>query len=108
MEDRHRIPVETIVDTLKQLGVSKGDGLLTHTAFRSLYYGGNDPDPSSLTTEQYGRDLIRALKDLVGPEGILMMPTEFLPDYQMASFEGGVFDLRQVSTNRGFICRLFL
>jgi aminoglycoside N3'-acetyltransferase len=102
------IPVDALIACLEELGVSRGDNILTHTAFRSLYYGGAEPPPRRWSSSQYGRDLIRGLKNLVGPDGIVMMPTEFIPDYQMASFESKVFDLRHVSTNRGFLCRLFL
>lgn len=108
MASGHPIPVETLADCLRELGVEEGNSLLTHTAFRSLYYGSAQAKTDYRSSDHYGRDLIRGLKNLVGPEGILMMPTEFLPDYQMASFQGATFDLRRVGTNRGFLCQLFL
>nr|WP_255616523.1 AAC(3) family N-acetyltransferase [Microvirga puerhi] len=107
MDRKYPIPVEALVSCLRELGVREGDSLLTHTAFRSLYYGWPEEAEWSLS-DHYGRNVIRGLKDLVGSEGILMMPSEFLPDYQMASFRGTTFDLRHQRTNRGFLPQLFL
>jgi aminoglycoside N3'-acetyltransferase len=102
------IPIETIVNTLHRLGVKDGDSLLTHTAFRSLFRGSKEKLTEVGSSELYARDLIRALRDICGPTGALMMPTEFLPDYQIASFQGRPFDLRSAPTNRGFLCQQLL
>jgi aminoglycoside N3'-acetyltransferase len=103
------IEIGRLIDCLKELGVKQGDSILTHTAFRSLFHGGDQPvDAGYFWSRSYGRDLIRALKDLTGDDGVLMMPTEFLPDYQMAAFRADLYDTRTAPTNRGFLCDLFM
>jgi aminoglycoside N3'-acetyltransferase len=102
------IEIERIVGCLKELGVRQGDSLFTHTAFRSLFHGSKQANDNSIGSAPYGRDLIRALRDLTGDDGVLMMPSEFLPDYQMVAFRGEIYDSRTAPTSRGYLCRLFM
>ena len=82
---------------LRQLGVARGDALMVHSAFDKFVGFRGGP-----------LEVIRALQDLLGPEGTLLMPT--MP------FRGGaieyarsdpVFDARHTVSQMGLITEVF-
>ncbi|HYT62309.1 MAG TPA: AAC(3) family N-acetyltransferase, partial [Gemmatimonadales bacterium] len=82
---------------LLQLGVLPGDVLMVHSAFdRFLGFHGGPVD------------VIRALQQVVGPDGTLMMPT--IP-FQGSAIEYAlgepVFDARQTVSRMGLITEVF-
>lgn len=102
------IPVSDILNTLHDLGVRRGDSLFIHSSFRSLYRGSAIETMPAVSSEAYARSLIQELLNHVGPNGALMMPTEFLADYHYSSFRKELIDIRKVGTNRGFLTQMLL
>ncbi len=62
--DRKELAQSELVDQLRALGVRRGDVLLAHTSFRAVRPVSGGP-----------LGLIRALRDALGPEGTLVMPS---------------------------------
>src|SRR5271157_2213630 len=60
----HAYSTDDLLSTLRELGISQGDVVLVHSSFSEfLGFRGKAPD------------VIRMLKDAVGPYGTLIMPT---------------------------------
>lgn len=90
MTDAELIPHARLVDQLGSLGVVEGTVLLVHTSFRAV-----------APIEGGPHGLIAALREAVGPDGTLVMPSW--------SDAGGVFDpsRSEVSKSLGIVARIF-
>jgi aminoglycoside 3-N-acetyltransferase len=108
MPNGHPVPIERIVGCLRELGVQDGDSLLVHSSFRSLFYGWPEDAAHYRSGDAYARDVICALRDIVGNKGALLVPTEFLSDHHYAAFRRETIDLRAARSNRGFLTEVFL
>ena len=93
----YRFTPEDLCRTLKALGLASGDVVLVHSSFdRFEGFAGNVGD------------VIRALKESVGDQGTLLMPT--LPftgsavDYARA---GGITDMQATPSRMGLITEIF-
>lgn len=82
-----------IIEQLNELGIKKGDKLLVHSSYKSL----GKVEGGVMT-------VINALKDAVGEEGTLMLPT-FTYDYVHKN--NPVFDVRYTASNVGYITETF-
>lgn len=76
--------------TLSELGLEAGDTVLVHSALSGIAC---DPD-----------DLLDALRDVLGDEGTLIVPT-FTPTYRREGPDG-VFDLRETPSEVGYFTEL--
>ncbi|HEY1129910.1 MAG TPA: AAC(3) family N-acetyltransferase [Roseateles sp.] len=82
---------------LAQLGLSRGDAVLVHSSFDA--FEGFQGKPN---------DVIQALQAVVGPEGLLMMPTMgFNGSAIDFARSGQVFDVRRSPSRMGMISELF-
>ncbi len=83
---------------LRSAGVKRGDWLMLHASWRQR---------SGFTGKP--RDLIRALADLLGPEGLLIMPS--LPYHNRSAAEflrsGKPIDLRRLPSAMGLLSEVF-
>lgn len=102
------IPIDRIVACLRQLGIRDDDSILVHSNLFNLCYGWPGAAVANQSASGYARQLIRALRDICGSAGALIMPTEFVPDHQLAALRHEVLDLRVARTNRGSLPNLFL
>ena len=80
---------QDILHALRWMGVTQGDILIVHCAWRSLY-NYKDGTPESL---------IKVLRMAIGPEGTLVMPSY--------GFEKNVFDLKNTPSNAGVLSEVF-
>lgn len=82
-----------IIEDLRKLGVKKGDKLLIHSSYKSLG-----------KIEGGVQTLISALKDAVGEEGTLLLPT-FTYDY--VNKNNPVFDVKRTVSHVGYLPESF-
>ncbi len=80
---------QDLLRALKRIGVTQGDILIVHCAWRSLY-NYKDGTPESL---------VEVLRMAIGPEGTLVMPSY--------GFEKNVFDLNNTPSNAGVLSEVF-
>lgn len=106
---RYPIPTSQITAALRELGVRDGDTLHVHSSNDSLRNALAAPvdvaDPGPLT---YAIGVIGALREAVGPQGTLVMPTDGLPRnvFKFAR-DRQVFNPRTAPSNRGLITEVF-
>lgn len=82
-----------IIEQLNNLGVNKGDKLLVHSSYKSL----GKVEGGVMT-------VINALKDTVGSEGTLLLPT-FTFDY--VNINNPIFDVKRTVSHVGYIPETF-
>lgn len=96
-KDRQTLSEAGIVAGLQQAGIRPGDVLMMHSSFRKMGYVEEGPET-----------LIKALLNVVGEEGTLMMPAfpaiGFNYDYLKSK---PVFDLRQTPSRMGLVTESF-
>ena len=82
-----------IVNDLRKIGINKGDILLVHSSFKSLGYveGGIEA-------------VVEALKQAVGEEGTLMLPTF---TYDNVNAENPIFNIKESPSCVGMIPEVF-
>lgn len=106
---RYPFPVSRIAAALRELGVRDGDTLHVHSSNDSLRSAlaapDGAPDPGQLA---YAIGVVDALREAVGPQGTLVMPTDGLPRgiFKFAR-DRRVFDSRIAPSNRGLITEVF-
>ena len=88
---------DDLLSTLRELGISPGDAVLVHSSFSEfLGFSGKAPD------------VIRMLKEAVGPYGTLMMPTLSFSGTAVAyAREAKVFDPRRSPSQVGLLTEVF-
>lgn len=101
------IKIDEILELLEKLGVKQGDDILIHSSFRSIYKGSSFLHYKNYKSADYARDLISEIKNYLG-SGSILMPTEFIDDYHMRSFDGTIYSPKSEKTNRGFFTEAFL
>ena len=94
---RHPFTTADLLSTLRELGISDGDVMLVHSSFAEfLGFRGKAPD------------VIRVLKQAVGPHGTLMMPTlSFSGSAAAYAREAKLFDLARSPSKVGLLTELF-
>ncbi len=96
---RYRYPftMADLLSTLCELGIRDGDVVLVHSSFAEfLGFCGKAPD------------VIRVLKQAVGPHGTLMMPTLSFSGSAVAyAREGKIFDVARSASKVGLLTELF-
>ncbi len=106
---RYPIPVSQIAVALRELGVREGDTLHVHSSNDSLRSASAVPagvaDSGPLA---YAIGVISALRETIGPQGTLVMPTDGLPRnvFKFAR-DLQVFNPRTAPSNRGLITEVF-
>jgi len=91
---------DELVAGLSRLGIRKGDAIFVHSALKSLGQ-----------VEGGAATVVQALKDAVGPQGTLVMPTYYMPGGTTRAtcrIPDYVFDVRQHGTNIGRLPKAFL
>jgi len=93
----HRIGKRELVAGLRELGLDEGDLVCVHTAFRSLGFVVGGP----LT-------VIRALEEVVGPEGTILMPAYSTGGMTADWVKGSpVFDVLRTPSDLGVLPEVF-
>lgn len=94
---RHPFTAADLLSTLRELGISDGDVVLVHSSFAEfLGFRGKAPD------------VIRVLKQAVGPHGTLMMPTlSFSGSVVAYAREAKLFDPARSPSRVGLLTELF-
>jgi aminoglycoside 3-N-acetyltransferase len=90
------IGYEDIISGFKELGITEGDVLLVHSSFKS--FGGVEGGPQTV---------IKALLDVIGKKGTLVMPTfnfSFCEEYNKTG--KGYFDADKTPSNMGILTEL--
>lgn len=88
---------QSIVSTLRDLELSTGDVVCVHSSFSSLGYVEGGPET-----------LIRALEEVVGPSGTIMMPTFSMGSSMLSYLESGeVFDVGKTPSKVGAVTEVF-
>src|SRR3989449_7833945 len=86
-----------LCNALQRLGVERGDFLMVHSSFDKFLGFRGGPG-----------EAIRALQDVVGPRGTLMMPTlPFTGSAIEYTSRDLVFDVRRTASRMGFITEVF-
>jgi aminoglycoside N3'-acetyltransferase len=86
-----------LVNTLRDLGLSPGDIVCVHSSFSSLGYVEGGPET-----------LIRALEEVVGSSGTIMMPTFSMGSSMLSYIESGeVYDVRKTPSKVGAVTEAF-
>lgn len=96
---RH-VDAATLAADLRALGVEQGDMVFMHSSLKSLGYVEGGP-----------ATLLRALLEVIGPEGTLVVPTYYLPGgtiHRTCQTSDYVFDPRVHGTNLGAVPDAFL
>jgi aminoglycoside 3-N-acetyltransferase len=93
----HPFTTADLLSALRELGISDGDVVLVHSSFAEfLGFRGKAPD------------VIRVLKQAVGPHGTLMMPTlSFSGSAAAYAREAKIFDLARSPSKVGLLTELF-
>lgn len=102
------VPMSKIASSLRDAGLKSGDILLIHSSLKDLLIGSPvsvDETPSDPL--RYSILLIKTLKELLGPQGTLAMPTEGVKNALDFSLTGKFFDYRVTPSRRGLITDLF-
>lgn len=100
-------PIETIRDALASLGIARNDSILLHSTLTRFLRATDEPNTLPREGRAYGDMLLDLFLEFSGERGALLLPTEFVGDYQMASFRRECFDLSSAPSNRGFLTELF-
>ncbi|MBF0294566.1 MAG: AAC(3) family N-acetyltransferase [Magnetococcales bacterium] len=94
---RHGFGPETLRRALHDLGIRPGDALLVHSALDRL---------ECFTGKQ--TDILTVLRESVGEEGVLLMPTLPFPGSALEWVRSGVtFDLNRTPSRSGLLTELF-
>ena len=89
-----------LVAGLARLGIVKGDAVFVHSSLKGLGH-----------VEGGAAAVVQALKEAVGPQGTLVMPTYYMPGGTTRAtcrMPDYVFDVRQHGTNIGRLPKAFL
>ena len=95
LPEKHELTRKELAEGFRRVGLSAGDGVIVHSSFKS--FGGVEGGPATV---------IEALKDVLTPDGTLMMPAF----NQLRAFqEGGegIFDPRTTPAVTGVITDTF-
>ncbi|MGE0642882.1 MAG: AAC(3) family N-acetyltransferase [Nitrospira sp.] len=88
---------QTIVKTLRDMGLSTGDVVCVHSSFSSLGYVEGGPGT-----------FIEALEEVVGASGTIMMPTFSMTGSMLSYLESGqVFDAGRTPSKVGLVTETF-
>lgn len=98
------IEVAEIRSSLLKLGIQKGDRLLIHSSIKAFI---REKNSDAEMTNRFCSNLIEMLSEIVGSEGCIAMPTDFLGDYLIADGKKIIFDLNQSKSNRGYLTEYF-
>lgn len=103
------VAVEKIYELLRSLGVKEGDHLLIHSSLKAFHAGATEEENRGpeCSAEEYAAQLIAMFQKLVGENGVLMFPTDFMGDYLIADGKRSVFSLAEAKSNRGFLTEYF-
>lgn len=104
------VPVIEIESAFVQMGVANGDWLLVHASLSSFYRDGYVSDNGAkrrIRPGEYGEQILEMFQRLIGDEGLLMMPTEFVSDYAKASQAGERLSIAKGKSNRGTLTEIF-
>lgn len=101
------IPLDYIIETLQRCKINKGDHVLIHSSFRSLFKGWKTNEMRYSDGKEYAKDLLIEIKNYLDP-GCILIPTEFVGDYHFESFENKIFNPFAATSNRGFLTNAFL
>jgi aminoglycoside 3-N-acetyltransferase len=86
-----------LTHALRRMGIQPGDTVLVHSSFDGMRYFEGTP-----------QDAIHAFRDLVGPQGTLLMPAfSFVGRSYDYLSSNPTFDLRRTPARTGLICELF-
>lgn len=92
-----RVGKRNLMSGLERLGLGRGDLVCVHTAFRSLGYVVGGPDT-----------VIRALEEVLGPEGTLLMPAFSSGGLTYGWVKASpVFDVRRTPSDLGVLPEAF-
>jgi aminoglycoside 3-N-acetyltransferase len=83
------ITTEQLAESLKRIGLSRGDRVAVHTSYRAIGPVAGGP-----------LAVVRTLMDLLGPEGTLVMPV-------FTDYPTGVFRIGETRSDCGIITELF-
>lgn len=87
---KRQFTTNELIDKLRQIGVKRGSNIFIHSSWDAFFnYKGNE------------EELIRALLDLIGPEGTLAMPA--IPLIK----KGKVFNIKKTVTKAGLLAEAF-
>jgi aminoglycoside 3-N-acetyltransferase len=93
----HRVGKRELIAGLRGLGLKEGDLVCVHTAFRSLGFVVGGPPT-----------VIRALEEVVGPEGTILMPAYSTGGMTVNWVKGSpVFDVRRTPSDLGVLPEVF-
>ena len=100
---------------LRDFGIAAGDTVHVHTSISHLMRGSTTPPSEPVRgMRSYAKGLLDLLQELVGPEGTLMMGTDFdRPEGWLKrlaagqELEGDVFDPIDSPSNRGLVSEYF-
>lgn len=93
----YRFGPEQLRAQLRALGIAEGDVLLVHSSYKAFEaFTGN------------AIDVLRILRELVGPNGTILMPTiPFTGSALEYITHGGLFDVRRTPSAMGLLSELF-
>jgi len=103
-------PVSTVElrESLLRLGIERSDALLVHSALGALLRGGREPAQEGFKVPDYILELLEMLREVVGPEGTLLMPTAPPTDSYELSLRRIPFDSRTDGVSTGQLPALLL
>ncbi|MCH2233825.1 MAG: AAC(3) family N-acetyltransferase [Crocinitomicaceae bacterium] len=91
------LSIQDLINDFKSLGIRSGDVILVHSSLSKIGYIENGP-----------KTLIRALQNLVGDEGTILMPTSPNAEYQYDFIKKNpVFDVINTPSKTGKITEVF-
>lgn len=100
------IPIEDIKRTLQKLGIKKSDWICVHASLKAFHRDGRTSS-GIISTAEYGNQIIDALQELLGSDGLIMMPTDFSGDYIAASRQKKLLSVKEGVSNRGALTEIF-
>lgn len=89
------ISVKALYDVLEQLSIRKGDIVCAHS---QLYSFGKP----LLTKEDFLQTIIQVLQEVIGKEGLLIMPT-----FSYSFCKGELYDVKETSSTVGLLTEYF-
>lgn len=104
------VPIAEIADALHELGVKRGDWICVHASLSEFFGDGifdSGAVEGKVRPSEYGKLILEMLFDLVGPDGLVMMPTDFAGNYINASNSGKKLSINQGKSNRGTLTEIF-
>jgi aminoglycoside N3'-acetyltransferase len=102
------VPIAELRESLRNLGIERSDALLVHSAVSALLRGGREPTPEGFRVPDYIRELLEMLRELVGHEGTLLMPTAPPTNNYELSLRRIPFDIRTDGVSTGQLAALLL